>query len=200
MHNCVVVAHSEATRDFLALSLKSKGMNAVLLASLAELPGALEAAAVCGILLELTSAIKASAQEKRITQDFVELYPSAKFRLAADQVLIVGETLDGFVDRCLKFEPRWARKFPRVAKYLAVYISADETFMDSEKTVTTDASEGGYFVYSSREWRIGTRVWLRFPGHKVALRGTVRSFRPWGNNEWLPGIGIELDTKRAGIG
>jgi hypothetical protein len=175
-------------------------MDAVLLASLAELPRALETVVVCGILLELTLAIKASPPEKRITQDFVELYPSAKFRLAAPQVLIVGETLDGFVERCLKFKPRSARKSPRGVKHLAVHLSADQTFEDAEKAVTINTSEGGYFVYSSREWIIGSRVWLRFPGDKVAVRGTVRAFRPWGNNQSLPGIGIEVETKREGIG
>jgi hypothetical protein len=200
LKRCVVVARSDATRDFLADSLKSMGMDAVLLASPEELRGTLEVVPVCGILLELTSAITASVQDKKAIQEFFELYPSAKFRLVNYQVLIVGETLDGFVCRCRQFEPRLIRKSPRKDSYLAVYLSADETFKDAEKVVTVNVSNGGYFVYSVREWRVGSHVWLRFPGDEAIIRGTVRSFRPWGNNKLLPGAGIEVDASGAGIG
>jgi hypothetical protein len=197
MRTCVVVALSEATREFLAGALKAAGMNATLLASLTDLAGTLESVPACGILLDLTAMLSASPRNKRVVQEFLELYPSARFRFANQQVLIVGETLEAFVRRCQEFEPRTTRKYAQVDMHLAVYLSADESFDNAEKSVTVNVSDTGYFIYSAREWTVGELVWLRFHGEETAVRGLVRSFRPWGNNKFFPGIGIEVEETPA---
>jgi hypothetical protein len=200
MKTCVVIAASETTQDFVAALLKSMYIDAVLLSSLGELRNTLEKAPVCGILLELTAAITASALDKKATKEFLELYPSAKFRLDGQQVLIPGDTLERFVSKCRQFAPRTIRAAIREARYLAVYLSADESFEDAEKAVTADISNRGCFVCSAREWSVGSRVWLKFLGKDRVIAGTVRSLRPWGNNKYLPGIGIQVDESMAGIG
>jgi len=194
MKTCVVVALNQKTRDFVAVSLKALEMEAVLLASLGELRPTLETVSVCGILLELATAITASARDKKDTPELFDLYPSAKFRLLDNEVRILGDTLPGFVDKCRQFNPRTIRREFRKVSYLAVYLSADETFKDAEKVVTADISTGGCFVYSAREWEPGSRVWLKFLGEEAVVCGTVCSSQPWGNNKLLPGIGIKLDT------
>jgi hypothetical protein len=199
MKKCVVVALSEKTRDFLAASLQALEMDAVLLPSLGELRGTLETFSVCGILLELTTAITASAQDKKDTPELFELYPFAKFKLVDNEVRMPGETLPGFVAKCRQFAPRSIRTAIRKARYLAVYLSADETFIDPEKVVTANISPGGCFLYSAREWRFGSRVWLKFLGDETVICGTVCSSRTWGNNKVLPGIGVRLDTNIAGF-
>jgi len=88
------------------------------------------------------------------------------------------------------------RKHAREARHLAVYLSPDEGFADAEKCVTLDVSEGGYFVYSVRLWNVGDHVWLKFPDQESVLSGIVRSFRPWGNNRFLPGIGVQVDQEQ----
>ncbi len=90
-------------------------------------------------------------------------------------------------------QDRSEEKFRKVS-YLAVYLSADESFEDAEKVVTTNISPSGCFVYSAREWEPGSRVWLIFFGDEAVVCGTVCSSLPWGNNKLLPGIGIRLDT------
>ena len=88
----------------------------------------------------------------------------------------------------------------RESKFLAVYLSADETFADAEKVVTSNVSDRGCFVYSARQWALGSRVWPRFPGVEGVFCGNVCSIRPWGNNKFLPGVGVSLDTSIAEIG
>jgi hypothetical protein len=193
-HSCLVVAQSESTRSFLAAALKSIGMIALPLASLGELRKTLEEVSACGILVEMMSAVMASPQEKKDAKDLLELYPSAKFRISEERVLIVGETLEEFVSRCLAFNPRLTRKSVREQSYLAIHLSADAGFTDAERAVTLNVSESGYFVVTMGEWKIGDRVWLRFPDAGTTVGGTIRSYRPWGNNKTLPGIGIQIDA------
>jgi hypothetical protein len=183
----------------MAAALRARGLDAELLASLGELRSTLEKVPACGILLELATSITASAQVKANTLELFELYPFAKFRLAGSEALITGDTFDSFTSKCREFEPRRIRRHPREIRFLAVYLSADETFADAEEVVTSDLSDRGCFVYSARRWALGSRAWLKFPGVETVFSGDVCSMRPWGNNKYLPGIGITLDTSIAEI-
>ena len=194
MKTCVVIAARQDTRDLMAASLQARGLDAALLASLGELRCALERVPACGILLELAAAIRASKQVKEDARELFELYPFAKFRLACSEASILGDTLDSFAQKCLAFEPRKIPASVRESRFLAVYLSADETFTDAEKVVTADISARGCFLYSAREWTPGSRVWLKFLGVEAVFCGSVCSTRPWGNNKLLPGIGVRLDT------
>jgi hypothetical protein len=184
----------------MAASLKARGLDTVLLGSLGELRSTLETLPACGILLELATAITASTWLKENTRELFELYPFAKFRLTGSQALIIGDSIDSFASKCQGFEPRRIRASIRESRFLAVYLSADETFEDAEKVVTANVSGRGCFVYSARNWALGSRVWLRFSGVEAVFCGKVCSMRPWGNNKYLPGIGVELDTSIAEIG
>jgi hypothetical protein len=199
MKTCVVIASREDTRNIMAASLKARGLDAALLASLGELRGALETIPASGILLELATAVTASTQFKENTRELFELFPFAKFRLAGSEALIVGDTLDSFASKCCEYRPRRIRASLRESRFLAVYLSADESFVDAEKVVTSDVSDRGCFVYSAREWTPGSRVWLKFPGVEAVFCGHVCSVRPWGNNTFLPGIGVGLETSIAEV-
>jgi hypothetical protein len=194
MHTCVVVAQNQANREFLGSLLKASGLDAVLLASLGELSVTLGTVAVCGILVELASVVTASTNDKKVNLELLEYYPCAKFRFDHGQILMVGETFEQFVGRCLQFQPRTRRLSERKTLHFAVFLSADESFAHAEKSVTVNLSDKGVFVYSALEWEVGKRVWLKFPGDTRAIRGTVRSYQPWGCSKSFPGIGIEIDA------
>jgi len=197
----VVVALIDDTRTAIAASLEAMGMEVRLLASMGELQAALQEIPVSGILLDLITATKASAQEKEITNDLIQLYPHARFKIIGDDILILGKekSLERFVNDCRLFKPRTIRKSPRKIRHIAFYLSPDESFADAEKVVTLNISEGGCFVYSTREWSVGDRVWLRFIDNDVVICGTVRWWQPWGNNKMIPGIGVKLDGEEEGL-
>ena len=198
----VVIASSADTRDFISASLKSLGsvksaeIEVTELASLGELPAALKQSLASGILVEVATLIKASQRDKEATRQPFEVYPSAKFKLVGTDVMVLGKarSIDEFVDECLQFNPRSIRRESRENRHFAVHLSADETFMDVEKVVTINISPYGCFVYSVREWSIGDRVWLRLIDHDVTVCGTILSHLPWGNDKFIPGIGIKLDA------
>lgn len=160
-----------------------------------ELTAVLEKIPACGILREVITSSKASPHAKSAIQELSEFYLFGKFKLAENEVLILGkESLQSFVHECQQFNPRTLRKDARRNAYLAVHLSADAKFKNAEKVVTTNISDRGCFVYSIREWTTGDRVWLRFLGDDEDICGTVCSWRQWGNNKAMSGIGIQLDV------
>jgi Tfp pilus assembly protein PilZ len=197
----VVVALIDETRIAIAASLEALGMEVRLLASLGELQATLQEIPVSGILLDLITSTKSSTLDKQSTHDLIQLYPNARFKIVGNDVLILGkeQSLERFVSDCRHFRPRTIRKSPRKIRHIAFFLSADDTFVDAEKVVTLNISDGGCFVYSTREWNIGDRVCLRFIDNDVVILGTVRWWQPWGNNKMIPGIGVRLDAEGNGL-
>ena len=191
---CVVVASSDDVRRVIAASLEDLGLDVRAVSALGELPVIVKEVAVGGILLELATSIQSSPEEKEEAHEITRLYAFARFRLLGDEVRILGagNSLEAFAERCRQSRPRVTRREARERRHLGVYVSGDPGFEDAEKTVTIDISKGGCFVYSSREWRVGDSVWLRFPGEEADFSGTVRFWREWGNDREIPGIGIRF--------
>lgn len=197
-HTCVVVAHEETTRIFLATLLQSSGLETIFLTSLGELAATLATVPTSGVLLELASLVTASAKDKKAVQELLEYYPYAKFRFDRQQVLLLGETLEHFCAKCLQFAPRVTRKSVRREVHLAVLLSSSASFARAEKSVTINVSDQGIFVYSARKWKVGQHVWLQFPGDESVYLGIVRFYEPWGNSRSFPGIGIEFEETQTG--
>ena len=193
MGTCVVVARKEEVRTFVAASLQSMGMDALLLASLGDLTQALKDNSVNGILLELTTMVTASPHDKQASQEVIEFFPNSKFKVADNAVRLLSQSFEGFVADCLRFKARPIRRLVRKERVLAVYLSTDPSFEHAEKTVTVNLAPIGCFIYSPKNWKIGDRVWMRFPENEIVMSGIIRTWHAWGNNRLIPGIGIELD-------
>ena len=194
-----VVALNQDARTTIAAALNALGMEALPSASVHELVTILRTTSASGILLEVATSIKASPEEKEAINMLSRLFPLAKCRVAGKEVVVFGKanSLDGFVSECRQFQPRTIRREPRRSIYLAVHLSADESFHDAERVVTLNVSGGGCFLFSARQWSAGDRVWLRLCGHEVAVYGVVCSWQPWGSGKGMPGIGIKLDAECA---
>lgn len=195
MPTFAVVAKNEAARKTLADALQAAGVDAIALNSMAELPALLKEVPVSGILLDLVTSAKATAQEKRETNDLIQLYPHVKTKVIGDEVKILGNgsSLLEFIRDSRSFTPRVVRKREREVRFIGFLISTDSEFSDAEKTVTLNISDDGCFVYSAREWKEGDRVWLRFSENDCVVQGVVCWWQPWGNNKRIPGIGIRFD-------
>lgn len=191
----VVVARDEQTQKAIASALKAEGCAVTPLSSLGALPEVLKNVPVSGILIELITSTKSSMAEKQATNDLIQLYTNARFKFVDNQVRILGHgmSLEQFVGDCRMARPRTSGKKIRKVRHIALLLSADAELSSAEKTVTIDISAEGCFVFSSREWSIGDRVWLRLLDNECVLTGTVRSWQPWGNNKKMPGIGVQLD-------
>jgi hypothetical protein len=197
----VVVARDEETQKIIASSLETEGAGVTALSALGDLPAVLKDIPVNGILLELITSTRSTAQEKQDTNDLIQYYHNARFKFVDNQVRILGHgmTLEQFVSDCRSAKPRTIRKSIRKIRHIALMLSADGVFTAAEKTVTIDISAEGCFVFSAGEWGVGDRVWLRLLDNDCVLTGTVCSWQPWGNNKKMPGIGVQLDFCEIGF-
>ena len=191
----VIVAKNEDTLKKIAETVQAEDVRAITTRSLAELPEILREVPISGLLLDLVTSTKSTAQEKLDTNDLLQLYPHAKFKVVGTEVRILGESnsLQQFIRDCRSFTPRIIRRSKRFTQHIGALLSRDSTFSAAEKTVTINFSNGGCFMYSAGDWQVGERIWLRFIENDCVVQGTVRWIQPWGNNKKLPGIGIEFD-------
>jgi len=197
---CVVIAMEPETRDFMAHSLEAMGTEVILLPGLGKLSQIVKEVPISGILLEVMTGIKAGTREKEAAREFFEMYPFGKFKLSERKVVLLGESLDKFVMRCREFEPRIVRDKSRHLRFLPVLLSRDATFSDAEKSVTTNISEDGIFLFSAQDWDVGSRVWVRFYGEDAVMAGIVRRWTPWGTAGSMPGIGVHLEPNENAAG
>ena len=196
---CLVIANGLAVQEVVAGIVSAAGLKPLLLAGLAEMTVVMQETAISGILLETATWVRGSHQERTAAQESLNLFRCAKFRIAGNQVFIIGQSLEDFLEQCRRATPRPLRKGVRLVKYYPVLLSRDPDFQDAEKTSTFNVSKGGCFVWSVREWEVGARVWLHFVGEETPLTGEVRFWFPWGEGETIPGIGIRLDAGREEI-
>ena len=191
----VIVAKNEDTLEKIVDTIQAEGVETITSRSLAELPAILREVPTSGLLLDLVTSAKSTAQEKLETNDLLQLYPHAKVKVVGTDVRILGDSrsLQQFIQDCRSFTPRIIRRSKRLTQYIGAFLSSDSEFSAVEKTVTFNFSDEGCFVYSAAEWKVGDRVWLRFIENECVVPGTVRWFQPWGNNKKLPGIGIKFD-------
>lgn len=199
MATCVVIASSAEVRRVVEDLLEDLGLDPLPVPSLGELLGVVKDVPVGGILLELGTSIKSSPEEKKAANEIARLYPFARFRVIGEEIRIHGDenSLEEFARRCQRSEPRVIRRETRVFRYLSVYLWRDQIPDDAEKTITINVSGGGCFIYSSRDWAIGDRVWLRMADGETAVSGTVRFWRAWGQNNGVPGIGVKFDVESS---
>lgn len=191
----VVIANSEEKQKTVLAATQSAGHDATTLSSLSELPELLKTVPVSGIMIDLITSTKASTSEKESTNDLIQLYPYVKIKIVNGEVVVLGggATLETFVQSCNTFKPRTIRKSERRIRHIAFLLSADSEFVNPEKTVTLNIADGGCFVYSTSEWKVGDTVWLRFVDNDKTMKAVVRWWQPWGNNKKMPGIGLQFE-------
>lgn len=194
----VIVAKNEDALKTIMETVQAEGVNAIASHSLADLPAILKGVATSGVLLDLVTSAKSTAQEKLETNDLLQLFPHAKIKIVGSDVRILGDSrsLQQFIYDCRSFTPRVIRKNKRLTQHISAFLSADSQFTSAEKTVIFNFSDDGCFIYCTGDWKVGANVWLRFIENDCVVQGVVRWQQPWGNNKKLPGIGVEFDFEQ----
>ena len=174
--------------------------------SFTELFQELRSAPYQGIMIDLITGMKASREEKGIVQEALEVFPvvQLKWESETDGIHILSSgsssgspTLHDFVARqCYDFPARPLRQYSRKPVNFNVTMSKNEVLYEKflEYTVTINASRGGCFLFSTRQWKTMENVWfiINELQDKTPIVGEVRWFARWGKTMRIPGIGIKF--------
>jgi Tfp pilus assembly protein PilZ len=159
-----------------------------------------------GILIDLVTSMKASKEEKGEAQEILEVYPVVQLRweneAKAIRTFSVGNkssssSLSEFImTECEAFTARTVRLNSRKSITFNVKMSKNEVLYEKflEYTVTINASKGGFFLFSTRQWKPSENVWLIVNElqDKTPIVGNVCWNVVWGKAMKMPGIGISF--------
>ena len=177
-----------------------------LVSSLSELYKGMQAKGYNGILLDVKTKVRASAEEKEHIHGLLESFPVLQINLDRETGEVgslsagrsgKGSALEDFLDReCGSFQERSVRSSVRRDVNLNVLL-ADKT-CHSEKgavrSITLNISRGGCFIYSTREWDLHERLGFSVVelSDPSLITGEVRWHVPWGKSTRIPGVGVKF--------
>ncbi len=201
----VIVQEGDARQAYLA-ELESIDVEVSLISSFIEIQTLLSEDSYNGVVVDLKTKMKATADEKELALDLLEQFPFAQLNLEIktgtikllcyDQMMNV-RTLKDFVDIvCTSFIPRAIRLHARKENNFNILLSRTSDFPENETehTVTIDISKGGCFIYSIGNWEINTNVQIVINeiNDRSPILCEVRRVVKWGEAMKIPGIGVQF--------
>lgn len=202
----VLVAKPGDAREAYLREIRSLGQELDLTESLGELHERMRAKAYHGIFIDLATKVRATPREKELLHEVLNTAPTATLKWVAGQDEVralyhgqLGETgtVEAFyAQQCQGKFARRIRLDLRVTQNLNVLLRpADETGGGPEtgqRTVTTDISHGGCFVFTTEAWTLGALGQLVFQDlvDRSPVDVEVRWVLPWGKALKVPGLGL----------
>lgn len=191
-------------------AVKLTGVEVDVVPSLNELHELLSNGAFNGVMMDLSTKVTASREEKVMMHNLLEQFPLVQLNFDEKTGDVRSfhfgnpsgsETLSAFINgECRSFPPRSLRLTPRAEVNFNVLLSPvdNSVTLKTDRTVTINVSRGGCFFYSVDEPLIGTRikmVCLELEDQTPIL-GEVRWQILWGKIMQIPGIGIRFEDIR----
>jgi hypothetical protein len=185
---------------------KSIGIEVDTVAGFSELFQAMVNTPYQGIMVDLITSLKSPRGEKSTIQEILDVYPLIQLKWESETNTIhaislgnaAGEgSLSNFITRqCQSFQPRAIRLNIRKPINFNIAMCRQKDFSENfvERTVTINASRGGCFLFSGRDWSAAPEVWLMFNEltDKTPILGEIRRCVQWGERMTIPGIGIRF--------
>jgi hypothetical protein len=161
-----------------------------------------------GVFLDLQTKMKAIKSDKNQVYGLVDNFPVCQLKINDHNGEIDcfhhsqkfgGTMLDFINNECRNFVPRMIRSDKRKELHLNVILYRHEDEIQPEFSATINISQGGCFVFSTRQWEEGGDVWLRIKEltDNALISGQIRHIARWGESMRIPGIGVEFRTISA---
>lgn len=203
----VLVAKEGPDRKFYLNTMKAWNVQVDPVSTFKQLEKKMLKTAYQGVLVDLKTKIRALKNDKELAHQILDQFPVVQLRLDEQsqeiKTLYYGKsrgdgTLKDFIQRdCRSFEARKLRAYPRAQVHLNVTLSKTDDFSDQSivKTVTTDISKGGCFLFATEGFDFRQRVYMIFEdlSVRIPVSGEVRWSKPWGQALLMPGIGVKFD-------
>ncbi len=205
--NIILIARNSPKLNQYKKYLAEKRIRFYAIQSEAQLENILEIIPVNGIMVDITTAIKATGTEKMLISSLEEYYPVVRVRWNDEKQGVDAmfpddnvNTFDDFVKKkCMKFDPRVMRTSQRTSVSLNVTISQNSGFVGKkEKTCTLNASDTGLFVITASPfWQEKQKLYVRINelSNQAGIEGTIVRKIEWGEEKLTtPGISIRFDS------
>lgn len=156
-----------------------------------------------GLFLDLPTKMAAIKENKAYVYRLVERFPVSHLRMAGESNEIrcfhlnrqYGNTLPDFINnQCRTFIPQKIRLDARKEVHLPVLVYKHQADKRPERSIINDLSSGGCFIFSSRRWKEGHDIWIRFMdiAGPLPIRAHIKTVVKWGKPRQIPGIGIQF--------
>lgn len=159
-----------------------------------------------GLMIDLVTQMKMSAEEKNIAKDMLGFYPAIQLKWDAESGSIrnisfgnrtTSSSLKDFINtECQSFKARAIRLNMRKMVHFNVLLSNDEAMDEKnlERTVTINISKSGCFLFSGWAWTKYSTAWFIINDlqDKTLIAGDIRWSVEWGKRRVIPGIGISF--------
>jgi len=199
LHPIIVVSYGDEARQALIASLEKLGTPTVACASFQEAEAAVIGAPCGGLLIDLTSIVKAKGDEKIVACTLTNIFPTLRVRTVGSMLVPMsmpgeakqdGSVNDFLAKTCAAFVPRRLRAYRRHQLCLATLI---EDGNGGVRGYTLNISWEGAFVVDTRPERfiVGEEIVLLVPEFQQRIPAEVRWIQPWGGRR-QPGIGIRF--------
>jgi hypothetical protein len=203
----IVVADKEELRRLYQQQVTDLGVPCNAVGSIHELYQLLQEIPCNGLLIDLSTSIRANNTEKTLLHDLQELFPVLRIKWDEQgqslRCQIYGAmagsnmSLATFLEQhCRPFTARRIRRDKRFPLHLSALISRDDNFApeEVERSTTLDISKGGCLLLTTGEWRTTKRIWLRFPelADQTPIEAEIRHWIGWGTPRVLPTIGVQF--------
>lgn len=206
------VHDSDIEKIYLDLA-NASGMDCDVVHSFDEFYAQDSGVSYCGLLVDIVSSIRASQFDRESLKSLMDVYPSMRLRWDSAggdiRTLMTGAgvgqkiSLEQFFTRyCRLFFARPVRSSRRRVincnVLSSVYVEMPEE--TTTRTVTSDISVGGCFLYSSNCLTSGTILWIRFIDlvDNSPIQVEVVWCREWGKTMSLPGVGVKFVSIKDG--
>jgi hypothetical protein len=198
----LVIAYDEKVREVIVKSLAPFGTRIAPCATFCEAESRALAEPCRGVMVDLTSIVKAKSEEKLVAYTLTRFFPTLRVRAMGPMVIPMmmpgdarqDKNLNDFVSKtCAVTPPRRLRRHKR--KEICT-----PTFINGVRGFTLNLSWGGAFIADMNPERFtaGNRLVVNFPDGGLEIEATVARVQPWGENR-PPGIGVEFVTRSEEI-
>ncbi len=161
-----------------------------------------------GLFLDIPTKMQAIKDNKAYVYRLVERFPVSYLQIDRESGEIHcfhfnqkdGRTLLDFINgQCRTFLPQKIRLDTRENIHLPVLVYKRYDSKRPERSITKDLSPGGCFIFSSRQWKTGHDLWIRFMDitDPRPIHARIQVVVKWGKPWQIPGIGVQFKDLSA---
>lgn len=202
MNPIIIIAYDENVRKALVNSLLPFNVPAVPCATFCEAEDLMLIDLFQGIMVDLSSMVKAKGEEKVVACSLTGFFPTLRVKAMGPMIVPMAmagdarqdKSLGDFLNRtCSGFNPRKLRSHKRRELFVPTILVSGSDEIVEDRGFTLNISWGGLFIVDMNPVRFEMNqvLTLLIPDFQLRLEVVVVWINPWGQRK-APGIGVKF--------